>query len=134
MTKRFGRPGMPRIILVDDDPDLVDRIAQLLEDEYEVLSTYDWAELSRLYLREDCALVLMDVKLPILGGDRLVQILRGRARSDGLRVPIVFFSSADEEIVAELVKETGADGAISKSLRGPDIKAAIARHVRPDRS
>lgn len=129
MTKRYGEPGKPRIIIVDDDPELVDRIAQLLEDDYEVLATSDWGELSRLYFREGCALILMDVNLPVLGGDRLVQILRGKSRPDG-HVPILFFSSADEDHVARLVRDTGADGAISKSLRGSEIKAAIERHVR----
>jgi DNA-binding response OmpR family regulator len=129
VTKRYGEAGMPRIIIVDDDPDLVDRIAQLLEDEYEVLATTDWGELSRLFFREGCALVLMDVNLPVLGGDRLVQILRGKVRTDDVHVPIVFFSSADEDRVARLVKETGADGAISKSLRGAEIKAAIVRYL-----
>lgn len=132
MTKRYGQAGTPRIIIVDDDPELVDRIAQLLEDEYEVVATTDWGELSRLFFREGCALVLMDVNLPVLRGDRLVQILRGKARADGLRVPILFFSSADEDEVARLVRATGADGAISKSLRGADIKRAIGRYLPRD--
>jgi DNA-binding response OmpR family regulator len=131
VTKRFGQAGRPRVVIVDDDPDLVDRIAQLLEEDCEVLATTDWGELNRLYFREGCALVLMDVNLPVLRGDRLVHILRGQAPAGGRRVPILFFSAADEDQVAKLVRETGADGWISKSLRGADIKAAILRHLPP---
>ncbi|MBX3472188.1 MAG: response regulator [Planctomycetes bacterium] len=128
MTERYGKQGARRILIVDDDPDLVDRIAQLLEDDYEVLSTTDWGEINKLFFREGVDLVLMDVQLPVLGGDRLVGVLRA-ARTQGKRTPIVYFSSSDEEKMQRLVDETGADGYLSKSLRGAEIVRAIERYL-----
>lgn len=128
MTRRYGKAGARRIVLVDDDEDVVERIGQLLEDDYEVMATTDWGELNKLFFRDGCDLVLMDVNLPILRGDRLVAILRG-AKGEK-RVPIVYFSSADEDEMKRLVAETGADGYLKKSLRGAELAAAIARLLR----
>jgi DNA-binding response OmpR family regulator len=129
VTERYGKAGARRILLVDDDPDLVSRIGQLLEDDYEVVSTTDWGELNRFFFRDGVDLVLMDVNLPILRGDRLVQVLRAAVR-DGRRTPIVYFSSADEDTMRRLVAETGADGYLSKSVRAAELIAAIERYLR----
>jgi len=123
VTQRFGKAGAKRILIVDDDPDLVDRIAQLLEEDYEVVATTDWGEINKLFFREGVALVLMDVNLPILAGDRLVSVLRGPRRDP--RTPIVYFSSSDEDTMKRLVQETGADGYMKKSLRGAEVIKAI---------
>ena len=129
MTRRYGKAGAQRILIVDDDPDLVDRVGQLLEDDYEVLATTDWGELNKVFFRDGCDLVLMDVNLPILRGDRLVRVLRAAKRADGKRTPIVFFSSADEEEMKRLVTASGADGYLKKSLRGAEILAELAKYL-----
>ena len=129
MTRRFGKAGARRILIVDDDPDLVERIGQLLEDDYEVLATTDWGELNKLFFREGCDLVLMDVNLPILRGDRLVSVLRAARRDDGKRTPILYFSSADEDEMRRLVITSGADGYLKKSLRGDELLAALKKHL-----
>jgi DNA-binding response OmpR family regulator len=128
VTERFGKAGARRILVVDDDPDLVDRLVQLLEDDYEVVATTDWGEINKLFFREGVDLVLMDVNLPILAGDRLVSVLRAARREP--RTPIVYFSSADEDTMKRLVQETGADGYLQKSLRGAEVMKAIEGFLR----
>lgn len=128
MTERFGKAGARRILVVDDDPDLVDRLVQLLEDDYEVFATTDWGEINKLFFREGVDLVLMDVNLPILAGDRLVSVLRAARREP--RTPIVYFSSSDEDTMKRLVQETGADGYLQKSLRGAEVMKAIEGFLR----
>lgn len=120
-----------RILLVDDDPEVVDRMKQLLDDDFEVKVTTDWGEVSKIVFREVCHLVLMDVNLPVLKGDRLVQILQTalKAKKDGPRPKIVYFSAEDESTLARLVRETGADGYIAKGLRSPQMVAEVARYA-----
>jgi CheY-like chemotaxis protein len=119
---------LPRLLLVDDDPDLVDRLEQLLDGTCEVVSTTDWATVSRVYFREECALVLMDVNLPVLKGDHLVKILKGSARpTGGKQAPIVLFSASDEDAMQRLAAQSGADGWLSKGLRGAALLEAIER-------
>ncbi len=123
--------GKPRVVVVDDDPEVVDRVVQVLEDDFDVKATTDWGELSRLVFRAGCELVLMDVNLPVLRGDTLVKILR-KSQTVGSAPPrIVFFSAADPDHVERLVHETGADGWISKSLRGKELLAEVWRQVAP---
>jgi DNA-binding response OmpR family regulator len=129
VTQRYGQKGARRILIVDDDPDLVDRIGQLLEDDYEVLATTDWGEVNKVVFRDGCDLVLMDVNLPVLKGDRLVQILRSAGAALSKRPRIHYFSSSDEDTMKRLVVETGADGYLSKSLRGAELMAEIRKRI-----
>jgi CheY-like chemotaxis protein len=117
---------LPRVLVVDDDEDVVDRLTQLLEGAAEVVSTTDWATINRIYFRRGCALVLMDVHLPVLRGDALAKILKGPA-TGGKRAPVVLFSSADDEELERLAAECVADGWISKSLRGPALLERLLR-------
>jgi DNA-binding response OmpR family regulator len=121
----------PRVVIVDDDPDVVDRVIQVLEDDFDVKATTDWGELSRLVFRAGCELVLMDVNLPVLRGDTLVKILRKSQTAGGAPTRIFFFSAADPDLIERLVHETGADGWISKSLRGKELLAEVWRQVTP---
>ena len=114
--------GLPRIVIMDDDPDVVDRMVQLLEDDYQVEATDDWARLNHLVFVAGCDLVLMDVNLPVLSGDKLVSVLTN-APADR-RPQIVFFSSEDTDRLQQLILETGADGYISKSMRSAELPAA----------
>lgn len=133
MTKRYGqvhgKRGAPRIVVIDDDPALVDRLVQVLEDDYEVYCTDDWSELSRLYFREKCDLLLVDLNLPGLGGEKIVQILRGQRALKERPAPILFLSSADPDVLARHVRETGAAGALSKSLKSAALLEAIQQHL-----
>ena len=117
--------------VVKDNPEVVDRLFQVLEDDFDVKATTDWGELSRLVFRAGCELVLMDVNLPVLRGDTLVKILRKSQTAGGAPTRIFFYSAADPDHVERLVRETGADGWISKSLRGKELLAEVWRHVAP---
>lgn len=107
---------------MDDDPDLVDRITQLLCDDYEVLSTMDWGELNSLFFRgPGVDLILMDVNLPVLQGDKLASIL---SKSDK-PTRILLHSSLDEDRLRRLVNETGVHGYLSKSLRAAEFLSRV---------
>ena len=112
----------PRVLLVDDDPDLIWRVQQMLEEDFEFLATSDWAELNRIVFREGVDLVLMDVNLPTLKGTQLVQIIRKQGNKT---TKIYYYSAEDESTMARLAAETGADGFFSKSVRGPELVGMI---------
>lgn len=118
--------GPRRLLIVDDDPDVIDRVEQLCAGAFEVVSTADWVELNALFFRQAFDLVLMDVNLPTLKGDRLVAVLKAMP-SGGGHTPIVYFSAEDEATLARLVRDTGADGYICKSWRAPVLLGAIER-------
>ena len=70
----------PRILVVDDEPFLVDLLADLLEEEgFVVLRAYD-GEQALAMAESDCPpdLVLSDVMMPRLSGTELVAAVRRR--------------------------------------------------------
>ncbi len=115
-----------KVLLVDDDPDLVFRVRQILEETYDVFATADWAEVNKHVFRDNVDLILMDVNLPVLKGDQLVQVIKNVLEKSGTYRPkILYYSAEDEATMGRLVRATGADGYVSKSLRGPDLLDAI---------
>ena len=115
----------PRVLVVDDDPDVVDRVRQSLGEAAQVEWTTDWARVNNLVFRDRCDLVLMDVNLPVLKGDQLVGILT-RLSAAGDRPRIVYYSALDEATLARLTRETQADGWLSKSLRPAELRQGLA--------
>ena len=129
-TGAWRMRGKKRVVVVDDDPEVVDRMRQLLEEDYDFVATADWGMLNHIFVRDGCDLVLMDVNLPVLKGDRLVQILTAGRKDDAVVRPIIlYFSAEDETTMARLARETGADGYLSKSLRASDLLTAIAKSL-----
>ena len=115
-----------KILIVDDDPDVIDRVTQHLEDDYDVRSTTDWGELNQIFFREGVDLILMDVNLPVLRGDQLTAIFKRGTQP----TRIVLFSSEDDDTLRRLTEETKADGYLSKSIRSAELLLSIQHYLR----
>lgn len=102
-----------RILLIDDDIAHLASTRGILEDEgYEVFAhtqAFGATNLTR-QLRPD--LILLDVNMPGLSGDNLLAVLR--ANRETRAVPVMFYSSNDEDALRGSVRRLGADGYISK--------------------
>src|SRR6202453_1513301 len=102
----------PRVLVVDDEPSIVDAVATSLR--YEGF-TVDEAITGRKALAQAQSdppdLVILDVMLPDLDG---LEVTR-RLRSDGIRVPILFLTARDavEDKVAGLT--VGGDDYVTKT-------------------
>ena len=108
MTKRRVK------VLVVDDSEIIRHFVRLvLEDAgYEVIGLDSPTGFSRTMMLEKPDLVLMDVSMPALSGDRLVDI----AQRSGLPLcPIVLYSDRSEAELGRLVAECGTAGYIRKS-------------------
>lgn len=121
MTKRT------KVLVMDDDAELLDAAAQLLRPQFEVV-TYR-AAFNRLNAVRDCRpdLVLMDVNMPLVPGDEITRLLMDSAELRG--IPVVLFSSNDERSLKRLAKECGAVGYICKSDMGRNFPAQVARQL-----
>lgn len=100
-----------RVLIFDDDADILEVCAILLEDNGFV--TYTQKNCEDVLQKLDQVLpdvVLMDNKIPPNGGIPASRVIR--ASPDHGRLPIVFFSANQE--VARLAEEAGADTYIEK--------------------
>jgi CheY-like chemotaxis protein len=102
------------ILLVEDDPDLRDAVAEILTDEgFRVVRTADGREaLAALKSGLDFCAILLDIRMPVMDG---VEFRRHQLRDpDHAKVPVVAFSASSGE-EAE-VRALGIDTSIAKPV------------------
>jgi len=88
--------GMPSILIVDDSPDkLVALEAILRELGVEIVTARSGKEALRRLLRQDFAVVLLDVRMPGLDGFETATLIRERSRTE--HTPIIFITAFDDE-------------------------------------
>lgn len=110
----------PRVLLVDDMPEIVRYCAHVLKEDYEVVGT---APNGLAAIRAAAAIqpdvIVLDISMPGLNG---IDVAR-RLRLGGCQSAIVFFSADDA--MSELAMEAGGSAYVSKSLIDSDLRTAI---------
>jgi CheY-like chemotaxis protein len=95
-SKSAKGPNQKSVLIVDDEPAIVDMLAFLFEDEgYRVLRAYDGEEALRIAELERPALVISDISLPRLNGIELVRRLHLRADYE---LPAILMSAAVRDL------------------------------------
>jgi two-component system response regulator RegX3 len=121
-----------RVLVVDDDADLLGPIRYALEREGFAVELAPDGELGLELARQDpFDVVVLDVMLPRLSGLDVCRELR--AESD---VPIVMLTARDEEVDRVLGLELGADDYVTKPFSTAELVSrirAILRRRRLDR-
>lgn len=120
---------MPKILILDDREFIARALARLLtEMGYLAVAYSDPHEFVELLDREKPDLALVDVKMPVLSGDSLVQMVKNHPTVH--RCPLVFWSSLIPEELQQLVKKSGADGYIHKSAGPDELEEEVQRYLR----
>ncbi|WP_334176392.1 response regulator transcription factor [Pseudoxanthobacter sp.] len=116
------------ILIVDDDPDLRQLLAEqlTLTDEFVVLQAETATEAIELSRTTAIDLVLMDVGLPDLDGREAVRVLR----RDGFRAPVLVVTAQDGEADTILGFESGANDYVTKPVKFAVLLARIRAHLR----
>ena len=113
-----------RLLLVDDEADLVDMIKFRLEaNGYEVLVANDGAQALETARKERPDLIILDLMLPKMDGYKVCGLLKKDARYAGM--PIILFSAKAQEDDKKLGQELGADAYISKPFEPEVLLAKI---------
>ncbi|MBC8249744.1 MAG: response regulator transcription factor, partial [Anaerolineales bacterium] len=122
-----------RILVVDDEKDLVWAVRQSLSDEdYEVLTAYDGVEALAVAQRHRPDLIILDIIMPQLDG---LQVCRKLRRDLSLAaVPILFLTvrSAIEDRIKGL--DEGGDDYLVKPFDLGELKARVRALLRRARS
>lgn len=102
-----------KILLVDDERDLVSVVTEGLEENgYEVLAAYDGEEALVKAKRENPDLIILDLMLPKMDGYKVCGLLKRDTRYH--KIPILMFSARVEEEAQRIGKEVGADFYLTK--------------------
>jgi len=116
---------MKRIIIIDDCKLTLTMARDILEEAgYEVLTSESGIEANQhIYATPPPDLILIDVVMPMLQGDRKVKLLKDRHTS--ARIPVLLMSSKSNEELERLVHESGADGFMQKPLRPQTLLSTV---------
>jgi DNA-binding response OmpR family regulator len=117
---------MPKILVVDDEPDIIDLAALYLEsDGFEVLRAEDGAQALEQVKVGAPDLVLLDIMLPEIDGWEVCR----RIRSDS-ELPIIMLSARGDPVDRVIGLELGADDYMIKPFHGRELTARVKAVLR----
>ncbi len=101
---------MARIVLVDDDRNILTSVSMALESEgFEVKTFSDGVSALAALLNDEPDLGVFDIKMPRMDGMELLRRLRQKSE-----MPVIFLTSKDDEIDEVLGLRMGADDYMRK--------------------
>lgn len=102
-----------KILVIDDDERHLITTQEVLTNEgYEVFTYSWWLGVTNFVRKLQPDLILLDINMPALSDTGLSSLLLSNAGTKN--IPIVFYSSNDEDSLRKAVSEYGARGYISK--------------------
>lgn len=124
------RSGKPRILIVEDEPDIAGLMKHALERggdmEVEIVGTGSAALKS--VTEQPPTLMLLDLNLPFIDGMEVCRLLRGRESSAGIPIIMVTARTGESDRVAGL--ELGADDYITKPFSLRELVARVRAVLR----
>jgi two-component system OmpR family response regulator len=115
-----------RILLVEDDPNLLDTLAYNLGREgYEVATAQDGEQAIETARREKPDLIVLDLMLPKMSGLEVCRILRRE-----MTVPILMLTAKAEETDKIIGLESGADDYVTKPFSIRELLARVHAILR----
>jgi two-component system, sensor histidine kinase len=126
-----GRPC--DILVVDDTPENLTAIEVALDElHYRLVKVQSGKEALRRLLRQDFALILLDVQMPTMSGFETARLIRARDRSK--HVPIIFITAYDRDD-AEVLEayRLGAVDFLLKPIQPEILKAKASVFVELQR-
>ena len=118
-----------RILVVDDEPDLVELLRHhLVREHYEVLTSGDGETALAEARRRLPDLIVLDLMLPGIDGLEVCRRLRADSRT--VHIPIVMLTAKGEESDAVIGLAQGADDYVRKPFGVKELVARIATRLR----
>lgn len=123
------RTDKKRILIVDDDPEVLDVMRSYLEEDY-YIGTVSYGQFVFDYVKENKTdLILMDVVMPVMDGFQVLDSLR--KIEEGKNIPVIFVTGkGNRNTVLESIN-MGVDGylvkPVSKSRLNNKVKEVLDR-------
>ena len=113
-----------RILLVDDEPDLVQMVSTRLKAAgYEISTAYDGQEALEKVKESRPDLMILDLMLPKLDGYKVCRLLKFDERTRG--IPILIFTARAQVEDVTLATECGADAYLTKPFEAKVLLAKL---------
>ena len=120
-------PAKLKILVVDDDKDVCDYLKELLTEEgFKVKATTDPTQVIGYLKKDRYHLVLLDLKMPKLGG---VELMRQIRRMDSDIIVIILTAYPSVESAIETMKQDAFDY-LQKPFKVEELRDVITNAVR----
>ena len=114
------------VLLIEDDADVRKFVSMVLElEEYSVLQAENGEQGLELARRNECGLVLLDLRLSGLDGWSVLKELK--EDPDLSNIPVFVFSASADIVLREKAMSLGAADYLLKPLSAADLRDAVAR-------
>lgn len=123
---------MKNILLVDDEPNLLEaiwRMIQIEESEWEVSFALSVDEALDKTLETDFDVIVSDVKMPVKSGLDLVRTLRKGEKTK--HIPILILTGSTEAELREQAMEVGASQVINKPFTVDKLVEELRLVMKP---
>ena len=116
---------MTKILTIDSEEAAVNRIVKILEsNDYQAQSATTWTEAVDAIAHGQPDLVLINLEMPIIRGDVLIEFIR----EEGFEVPVIVVSFPVEEAEAKALLEQGVYGMVERPFEDKTLIEKI-EHV-----
>jgi phosphate regulon transcriptional regulator PhoB len=117
------------VLVVDDEPDIVELVSyNLTKEGFEVSTASDGEEALSRIRKDGFDFLILDLMLPGIQGTELCRILRNDPKTKNL--PIIMLTAKGEEVDRVLGLEIGADDYITKPFSPRELVARIRAVLR----
>jgi len=119
----------PTVLVVDDTPDNLTLITNLLKDRYRTkIATNGEKALKVAVTGTPPDLVLLDIMMPVMDGYEACRRLKADRKTSG--IPVIFLTAKAEEADETLGFEAGAVDYITKPISPPILLARVETHLQ----
>ena len=117
-----------KILLVDDDEDLRDALAEQLRitEDFDVTEAGDGAQGLSTAKSADFDIIILDVGLPDTDGRELCRLMR----KQGIKCPIIMLTGHDSDADTILGLNAGANDYVTKPFKFPVLLARVRAQLR----
>jgi DNA-binding response OmpR family regulator len=120
---------MPKIMVVDEDADLVRLIQFRLEtDGFEVVSCGDGAAAMKLAEEEHPDLILLDIMMPVMDGMEALRQIKGH-RTTG-RIPIIMLTAKTDSSSVDAARAMGVAEYIMKPFDPEKLVSKVRKVLK----
>ncbi len=120
-----------KILIVDDEPDIVESIKFRLElENFECIEANDGEDALRKAKKENPDIILLDIMLPLINGYKVSRLLK--FDESYKNIPIIMLTARAQEKDIKLGEETGADEYVPKPFDMETLVVLVKKYLKEE--
>lgn len=117
----------PTVLIVDDTPDNITLLSNLLKDKYNTKVATSGATALQIVASAKIDLVLLDIMMPEMDGIETCRRLKADPQTSA--IPVVFLTAKSQPEDEELGRSVGAADFLRKPVNPTQLFSRVAQHL-----